>query len=68
VPDRYTSIIDAHVLLWRDGKVLFLRCSGKVFATGKLSLTIWPPRKGRAHCRYRRSGNLRRDRDHTRPG
>jgi 8-oxo-dGTP diphosphatase len=38
VPDRYTSIIDAHVLLWRDGRLLLLRRAGNVFATGKLCL------------------------------
>lgn len=38
MPDRYTSIIDAHVLLWRDSRVLLLRRSGKVFASGKLCL------------------------------
>lgn len=38
MPDRYTSIIDAHVLLWRDSRLLLLRRAGNVFATGKLCL------------------------------
>jgi len=38
VPDRFTSIIDAHVILRREGRVLLLRRAGDVFASGELCL------------------------------
>jgi 8-oxo-dGTP pyrophosphatase MutT (NUDIX family) len=38
VPDRFTSIVDAHVILRRDGKILLLRRAGNVYATGQLCL------------------------------
>jgi len=38
VPDRFTSIIDAHVILRRRGKVLLLRRAGDVYASGQLCL------------------------------
>ena len=39
MPERYRSIIDAHVILRREGKVLLLRRAGNVYATGMLCLT-----------------------------
>jgi 8-oxo-dGTP pyrophosphatase MutT (NUDIX family) len=38
MPERYRSIIDAHVILRREGKVLLLRRAGNVYATGMLCL------------------------------
>jgi 8-oxo-dGTP pyrophosphatase MutT (NUDIX family) len=38
VPDRFTSIADAHVILRRDGKILLLRRAGNVYASGQLCL------------------------------
>ncbi len=38
MPDRFTSIVDAHVILRRDGKVLLLRRAGNVYASGQLCL------------------------------
>lgn len=30
VPERFTSVVDAHVILRRDGKLLLIRRAGKV--------------------------------------
>lgn len=38
MPDRFTSIVDAHVLLRRDGELLLLRRAGNVYASGQLCL------------------------------
>jgi 8-oxo-dGTP pyrophosphatase MutT (NUDIX family) len=38
VPDRFTSVIDAHVILRRAGQVLLLRRAGDVYASGQLCL------------------------------
>jgi 8-oxo-dGTP pyrophosphatase MutT (NUDIX family) len=38
VADRFTSIIDVHVILRRAGRVLLLRRAGDVFASGRLCL------------------------------
>ncbi len=38
VADRYMSIVDAHVILRRDGKILLLRRAGNVYASGQLCL------------------------------
>ena len=35
---RFTSAVDAHVSLRRDGKILLLRRAGDVYATGQLCL------------------------------
>jgi 8-oxo-dGTP diphosphatase len=37
-PERYTSIVDVHMLLRRDGKILLLRRAGDVWASGQLCL------------------------------
>lgn len=36
--ERYRSIVDVHVILRREGKVLLLRRAGDVYATGMLCL------------------------------
>jgi 8-oxo-dGTP diphosphatase len=38
VPERFTSIIDVHVILRRDEQILLLRRAGNVYASGKLCL------------------------------
>jgi 8-oxo-dGTP pyrophosphatase MutT (NUDIX family) len=38
MPERYRSIIDVHVILRREGRVLLLRRAGNVYATGMLCL------------------------------
>ena len=38
MPDRFTSIIDVHVILRRAGKILLLRRAGHVYASGQLCL------------------------------
>ena len=38
MPDRFTSIIDVHVILRRTGKILLLRRAGNVYASGQLCL------------------------------
>jgi 8-oxo-dGTP diphosphatase len=38
VPDRFTSIVDVHVLLRRAGRILLLRRAGNVYASGQLCL------------------------------
>lgn len=38
MPDRFTSVVDVHVVLRRDGKILLLRRAGNVFATGQFCL------------------------------
>jgi len=38
VPLRHLSIVDAHVILRRDGKILLLRRAGDVYASGQLCL------------------------------
>jgi hypothetical protein len=37
--ERFASIIDVHVILRRAGRVLLLRRTGNVYATGQLCLT-----------------------------
>jgi 8-oxo-dGTP pyrophosphatase MutT (NUDIX family) len=37
-PERYTSVIDVHLLLRRDGKILLLRRAGNTYASGQLCL------------------------------
>jgi 8-oxo-dGTP diphosphatase len=37
-PERYTSIIDVHLLLRRDGKILLLRRGANTYASGQLCL------------------------------
>ena len=39
MPDRFTSIIDVHVILRRAGRILLLRRAGNVYASGQLCLT-----------------------------
>ena len=39
MPDRFTSIIDVHVILRRAGRILLLRRAGDVYASGQLCLT-----------------------------
>jgi len=38
VPERFTSVVDAHVVLRRDGKILLVRRAGNVYASGQLCL------------------------------
>jgi 8-oxo-dGTP pyrophosphatase MutT (NUDIX family) len=38
MPDRFTSVIDVHVILRRAGRVLLLRRAGDVYASGQLCL------------------------------
>lgn len=38
MPDRFTSIIDVHVVLRRAGQILLLRRAGDVYASGQLCL------------------------------
>jgi 8-oxo-dGTP diphosphatase len=38
VPERFTSVVDAHVILRRDGRLLLVRRAGKVYASGQLCL------------------------------
>lgn len=38
VADRHMSIVDAHMILRRDGKILLLRRAGNVYASGQLCL------------------------------
>jgi len=38
VPERFASVIDAHVILRRASRVLLLRRAGDVFASGQLCL------------------------------
>ena len=38
VPDRFTSVIDVHVILRRAGRILLLRRAGNVYASGQLCL------------------------------
>ena len=37
-PERYASIVDVHVFLRRNGRVLLLRRAGDTFASGQLCL------------------------------
>jgi 8-oxo-dGTP pyrophosphatase MutT (NUDIX family) len=37
-PERYSSILDVHMLLRRDGKILLLRRAGDTWASGQLCL------------------------------
>jgi 8-oxo-dGTP diphosphatase len=37
-PRRHTSVVDAHVILRRDGKILLLRRAGHLYAGGQLCL------------------------------
>ena len=36
VPGRFASVVDVHVILRRSGRVLLLRRTGNVYATGRL--------------------------------
>ncbi len=36
VPDRFTSIIDVHVILRHAERILLLRRAGNVYASGQL--------------------------------
>lgn len=38
MPDRFTSVIDVHVILRRAGQILLLRRAGNVYASGQLCL------------------------------
>jgi 8-oxo-dGTP pyrophosphatase MutT (NUDIX family) len=38
VPERFTSIVDVHVILRRAGRILLLRRAGNVYASGQLCL------------------------------
>lgn len=38
MPERFSSIVDAHVILRRHGKILLLRRAGEVYARGQLCL------------------------------
>ncbi len=38
MPERFTSVVDAHVVLRRDGKILLVRRAGNVYASGQLCL------------------------------
>jgi 8-oxo-dGTP diphosphatase len=38
MPERYRSIIDVHVILRRERKILLLRRAGNIYATGMLCL------------------------------
>ena len=37
--DRFSSVVDVHVILRRAGRVLLLRRAGAVFASGQFCLT-----------------------------
>jgi hypothetical protein len=37
--ERYASIVDVHVILRREGRILLLRRAGNVYASGQLCLT-----------------------------
>jgi hypothetical protein len=39
MPDRFASVIDVHVILRRAGRVLLLRRTGDVYASGQLCPT-----------------------------
>jgi 8-oxo-dGTP diphosphatase len=38
MPDRFTSVIDVHVILRRAGRILLLRRAGNVYASGQFCL------------------------------
>jgi 8-oxo-dGTP diphosphatase len=38
MPERFSSIIDAHVVLRRNGKILLMRRAGDVFASGQFCM------------------------------
>lgn len=45
--ERFTSIVDAHVVLRRHGKILLLRRAGNVYASGQLCLPSGPSKTAR---------------------
>ena len=50
VPERFASIIDVHVILRRAGRVLLLRRTGNVYATGQLYLPSGHLEHGESVC------------------
>jgi 8-oxo-dGTP pyrophosphatase MutT (NUDIX family) len=49
-PERFASIIDVHVILRRAGRVLLLRRTGNVYATGQLCLPSGHLEHGESVC------------------
>ena len=49
-PERFASIIDVHVILRRAGRVLLLRRTGDVYATGQLCLPSGHLEHGESIC------------------
>jgi 8-oxo-dGTP diphosphatase len=49
-PERFASIIDVHVILRRADRVLLLRRTGNVYATGKLCLPSGHLEHGESVC------------------
>lgn len=50
VPDRFASIIDVHVILRRANRVLLLRRTGDVYASGQLCLPSGHLEQGESAC------------------
>jgi 8-oxo-dGTP diphosphatase len=50
MPDRFASVIDAHVILRRAGRVLLLRRAGDVYASGQLCLPSGHMEQGESIC------------------
>jgi len=50
VPDRFASIIDVHVILRRADRVLLLRRTGDVYASGQLCLPSGHLEQGESAC------------------
>lgn len=50
MPDRFASVIDVHVILRRAGRVLLLRRTGDVYASGHLCLPSGHLEHGESIC------------------
>jgi 8-oxo-dGTP diphosphatase len=50
MPDRFASVIDVHVILRRAGRVLLLRRTGEVYASGQLCLPSGHMEQGESIC------------------
>lgn len=50
MPDRFASVIDVHVILRRAGRVLLLRRTGDVYASGQLCLPSGHMEHGESIC------------------